>query len=86
MTAGTGVVAEPDLQGSLPGGHFSPQEALQMKISICIAAIALAATAAAADDVAPAYSVRTLPSLGGGAAGASSINQGGWVSGAPVAA
>ena len=52
-----------------------------MKISICIAAIALAATAAAAEDAAPAYSVRTLPSLGGGAAGASSINQAGWISG-----
>src|SRR5690242_14938372 len=52
-----------------------------MKISICIAAIALAATAAAADETAPAYTVRTLPTLGGGAAGASSINQAGWISG-----
>ncbi|HWE22637.1 MAG TPA: hypothetical protein VG496_01740 [Myxococcales bacterium] len=53
-----------------------------MKISIgIIAAILSFAPVAPAQDAAPAYSVITLRSLGGSAAGASSINAAGWVSG-----
>ena len=46
-----------------------------------IAAICLLAGSASAQRPAPAYSVVTLRSLGGTAAGASSINAAGWISG-----